>query len=145
MLDHASAKSTAATKDESATPRRTLVVLAEDDADIRELVAQHLRRHDFEVEEAADGDELSVILHRLAESRRQPTVVLSDVHMPGRDGLEMLRESRALLPHVPVLMMTASGNRGTRTAASDLGAVAMLDKPLDLALLEHFITELVST
>lgn len=144
MLDQTSTKRGAPTQDVDA-PRCTLVVVAEDDADMRELIAHHLRRHAFEVEEAADGDELSIILHRLAASRRRPTVILTDVHMPGRDGLELLRESRTLLPHVPVLMMTASGNSGTRAAADDLGAVALLDKPLDLVGLEHFITELVTT
>jgi len=145
MLDQTSTKRGAATTNVEAASRRTLVVLAEDDTDMRELIAQHLRRRGFEVEEAADGDELSTILHRLAASRSRPTVVLSDVHMPGRDGLELLRESRALLPDVPVVMMTASGNSGTRTAAAELGAVALLDKPLDLVRLEHFITDLVTT
>lgn len=141
MLNQASAQRAAPAKD--ADVARILVVVAEDDTDIRELICQHLVRHGFDVEEAADGDELSLILRRLAASRFRPTVVLSDVHMPGRDGLEVLRESRVLLPRVPVLMMTASGNSGTRAAASALGAVAMLDKPLDLVGLERYITELV--
>ena len=140
MLDQASAQRVEVAK---AAPH-TLVVVAEDDADMRDLIVHHLRRHGFDVEEAVDGDELSAVLQRLASNDSRPTVVLSDVHMPGRDGLQLLRESRSLLPHVPVLMMSASSNSGTRAAASELGAVAMLDKPLDLTALERLIHQLAS-
>jgi len=141
MLDQVSAPRVNTADNEAA--HRILVVVAEDDADMRELIAHHLRRHGIEVVEAVDGVELALVLQGLAADPGRRVVVLSDVHMPGRDGLDVLREARMLMPHVPVLMMSASGDSSTRAAATQLGAVAMLEKPLDLVGLERRIVESV--
>ncbi len=109
---------------------------------MRALVAGNLRRSGMKVVEARDGDELYAIMRRMAARGRRPDVVLSDVHMPGHDALEAIGELQALHPGVPMVMMTASGNGSTRSRAAELGAAAVLDKPLDLVALRRTITDL---
>ena len=109
---------------------------------MRALVAGNLRRFGMKVIEARNGDELYAVMRRMAAHRRRPDVVLSDVHMPGHDALEAIAELQALHPGVPMVMMTASGNGSTRARAAELGATAVLDKPLDLVALRRMITDL---
>ena len=62
-------------------------------------------------------------------------LILSDINMPGMSGLEMLPEVRAKRPDVPVIMITAYGDAETRRKAIENGAIGLLTKPLDFALL----------
>jgi CheY-like chemotaxis protein len=118
---------------------RPIVVIADDDSDLRRLVAAAARREGFRVLQAADGPALARVLRALALHDQRPAVVLTDVHMPGCDGLDALVETRALAPGVPVLMMTACGDDHTRARATSLGAARVLDKPLDLRALQRLL------
>src|SRR5919201_3686585 len=84
---------------------RKLVLVAEDDDDIRTLVACRLSVDGFDVAVARDGDEAL----RLA-SERPPALAILDVRMPRLDGLEVARRLRAdpTTSHVPVILLTAS-------------------------------------
>jgi CheY-like chemotaxis protein len=62
-------------------------------------------------------------------------LILSDINMPGMSGLEMLPKVRAERPDVPVILITAYGDTETRRMAVEQGAVGLLTKPLDFALL----------
>jgi CheY-like chemotaxis protein len=62
-------------------------------------------------------------------------LILSDINMPGMSGLEMLPKVRAERPDVPVIMITAYGDAETRRKAIENGAVDLLTKPIDFALL----------
>ena len=66
-------------------------------------------------------------------------LILSDINMPGMSGLEMLPRVRAERPDVPVIMITAYGDAETRRKAIENGAVGLLTKPIDFALLRHEI------
>ena len=66
-------------------------------------------------------------------------LILSDINMPGMSGLEMLPRVRAQRPDVPVIMITAYGDAETRRKAIERGAVGLLTKPIDFALLRHEI------
>ena len=66
-------------------------------------------------------------------------LILSDINMPGMSGLEMLPKVRAERPDVPVIMITAYGDAETRRKAIEGGAVGLLTKPIDFALLRHEI------
>jgi CheY-like chemotaxis protein len=66
-------------------------------------------------------------------------LILSDINMPGMSGLDMLPKVRAERPDVPVIMITAYGDAETRRKAIERGAVGLLTKPIDFALLRHEI------
>jgi DNA-binding response OmpR family regulator len=96
----------------------TSVLVVDDDADIRTLVAELLQRAGHEVIEAADGE--SGLKQFYAQ---QPDLVMLDVSMPGLDGWEVLTRIREL-SDVPVLMLTARAGelekvRGLRGGADD--------------------------
>jgi CheY-like chemotaxis protein len=66
-------------------------------------------------------------------------LILSDINMPGMSGLEMLPKVKAARPNVPVIMITAYGDEGTRRQALEGGAVDLLTKPIDFGLLRQEI------
>jgi CheY-like chemotaxis protein len=114
----------------SGAPR---ILLAEDDPDMRRLLATSLRMAGHKVIEATDGIEVldrmeSAILHAGAD---QFDVIVSDVNMPGLSGLDVLATLRSTHWMTPVVLITAFGDEETRTEARELGAAAVLDKPLD--------------
>jgi len=66
-------------------------------------------------------------------------LILSDINMPGMSGLEMLPKVRAARPSVPVIMITAYGDADTKRTALELGAEALLTKPIDFTELRQEI------
>ncbi len=98
--------------------RSERILLVEDDAPLRSLVATGLREYGFDVVECADGQEA---LDRL--STHGVDVVLSDVRMPGLDGVDLARRIRASHPALPVLFMTAHADRDR------LAGESVIDKP----------------
>lgn len=117
---------------------RGLIILADDSADMRELVGSALSEAAPRVEyvTANDGDELIKVLTTQAvdEQRstlRQPTIVLLDVTMPVKGGFEALAEIRRdpLLRRIPVIGFTVSDSPADITHMYDLGVNAFLSKP----------------
>lgn len=105
---------------------KSLILIADDEEDVRELVGMNLRRAGFETMEAADG------LQALSQVRkRKPDAIVLDVMMPGRDGFgvcQELREDEATR-HIPVIMLTAKGQTQDRIAGLERGADDYLSKP----------------
>jgi len=119
-------------------PRRRVLV-AEDDDDMRRLVADVLRRRGYDVEEASDG---AGILDRIEASVSRPEsifdLIVSDVAMPHLSGLDVLAALRCAHWETPVILMSARADADMRDEARDLGA-AFLDKPFDMKALESLV------
>jgi DNA-binding response OmpR family regulator len=106
--------------------KRQLVLVAEDDEDIRALVRHRLSRNGFEVVMARNGEEAL----RLAEER-PPDLAILDVRMPRMDGLEVVQRFRAdpRTARVPVLLLTASVQEADVVRGLEAGADDYLWKP----------------
>ncbi len=124
--------------------RPTRIMLAEDDADLRRVLAMALRREGYDVVEARDGNHLRSYLGALLynKHRADPVdLVITDVRMPGPSGVEMLEWLRGVVWSIPVIVITAFGDPVLHAEARRLGALAVLDKPFDvnelLALVRH--------
>ena len=118
-----------------------MVLVVDDEPDVEALFRQQFRRDlraerfvmDF-ANSAADA------LARVADNLGQSLIlILSDINMPGMSGLDMLPKVRADYPHIPVIMITAYGDAETRRKAIERGAIGLLTKPIDFALLRHEI------
>jgi CheY-like chemotaxis protein len=99
------------------------VLVVDDEAGMRETVAEILECAGYEVSTARNGDDA---LSRLAE--RSFDVVLMDIRMPGRDGISVLREIGG--PPPPVVMMTAYAVDDQLRAAIDAKSFAVVHKPV---------------
>ncbi|MFQ5904534.1 MAG: response regulator [Candidatus Binatia bacterium] len=120
-------------------PNKVLVV--DDEPDFCEAIGDFLGAKGYRVLEAHDGD-------RALEIYRQerPDVVLLDVRMPGKDGIETLQELRALDPGLRVIMITAVEEEaldGQAAAAVDEGILDYINKPLEPQSLELTLSTLM--
>lgn len=110
---------------------RPLVLVVDDEPDVEPLYTQLFRRDlksgRFSMVFVSSGSEA---LARLTEPHRV-SLILSDVNMPGMNGLELLPKVKALLPDLPVIMITAYGDSETRRRALEGGAESLLTKPID--------------
>lgn len=104
------------------------VLLAEDDVELRELLTLVLENAGYQVCQCSNGEEL---LARLTE-QQSFSLVISDIRMPGLNGLEALARWRGNIRRIPFICMTAFGDAQTHSEARLLGAAATLDKPFDL-------------
>lgn len=104
------------------------ILVAEDQADIRNLLALNLQGAGYAVTEAADG------LAALAqESSQAHDLLILDLMMPGMDGLEVCKSLRAKGNNTPILMLTAKSTELDRVLGLELGADDYLTKPFSLA------------
>jgi len=110
------------------------VLVAEDDFDMRAMIAAALRADGYSVVEAANGIELlDAIAVGLISGRSEDAfdVVLSDVRMPRVNGIDVITRLREASWTVPVIIMTASGDETFLARLSELG-IRLLEKPFDL-------------
>lgn len=115
-----------------------LIVLADDSAELRELLAGALERVGYRVVQASTGAGLVEVVRRLAAEGEQVRLVITDVQLPGRDGGAAAAAIRAAGLAAPLIFMTAYGDAWTRARAEQLGAV-LLAKPLGLGALRHAV------
>ncbi len=109
----------------------TTVVVADDDEAMRQMLGSVLRSLGCDVHEYADGREL--IDDVADENGPEPDLIISDVRMPDVGGFDVLYWKRDALPSVPMILITAFGDRRTHRRGSELGAAFVIDKPFDLA------------
>jgi len=110
------------------TKKRERVLVVEDDEDSRNIMADALVEAGYTVEGAADGYEALSIA-----ARRSPDIVVSDLSMPGINGVELARRLHVFAPTVPVVLTTGiEDTLDLVTAARAYGAVACLKKPMSL-------------
>ena len=103
------------------------VLVVDDEASIRRTLREILEYEDLYVEEAEDGEEA---LQRLQEGRYD--VVLLDIKMPKRDGMEVLEILADSMPELPVVMISGHADIKTAVDATKLGAFDFIEKPPDL-------------
>ena len=102
----------------------TKILVVDDERVDRELVARCLRDvDDLEIEFASNSEEALV-----AVDRDEPHLVLTDLRMPGMDGVELVERLSAEHPLVPVMLMTSQGNEKIAVRALQAGAVSYVPK-----------------
>ncbi len=115
------------------------ILLADDDADLRALIARRLTKIGYLVSEVGDGEEL---LAALAETT--PDLILSDLQMPLISGIEALTSLRGKDWSIPFILMTGVAGPTEHSQASRLGAAYVLHKPLDLDYLCTLVRNVVA-
>ncbi|MBI9020151.1 MAG: response regulator transcription factor [Verrucomicrobia bacterium] len=105
---------------------KTEILIIEDEEDIRELVRYNLERENFTVSEAESGE-----AGLKAVARKKPDLILLDLMLPGKDGLQICRELKqnAEVRDIPVVMMTAKGEESDIVTGLELGAEDYIVKP----------------
>jgi DNA-binding response OmpR family regulator len=111
----------------------TRVLVADDDDDMRDLVADTLRADGYDVLEARDGADLLAQLEAaLGNPQARPDLVVTDIMMPKLSGLGVLDALRRAQLHFPVILMTVLRDDSIYIVARRLGAVGVLRKPFDI-------------
>jgi CheY-like chemotaxis protein/ribosome-associated translation inhibitor RaiA len=111
------------------------VLLAEDDLEMRRMLAWSLCEKGYEVTECDDGYCLMKRLGFLEPFGKTQNfdLIISDIRMPGVTGMQVLESAKEFEDFPPMILITAFGDDNTHTQARKLGAAAMLDKPFDVA------------
>jgi DNA-binding response OmpR family regulator len=107
-------------------PDKPLILIADDEEDVRDLVSMNLRRAGFQIEEAVDG------LEAVSKANLyKPDAIVLDVMMPGRDGFRVCQELRedGETKHIPIIMLTARGQTQDRITGFEKGADDYIAKP----------------
>ncbi|MCC6159165.1 MAG: sigma-54-dependent Fis family transcriptional regulator [Deltaproteobacteria bacterium] len=103
-----------------------LILIVDDEKNMRRVIAAHLEREGFDCLEAESGERAVEVL-----AEESPDCVLTDLRMPGMDGMELLRHLSATRAGTPVVMLTAHGTVQTAVEAMKVGAFDYLTKPFD--------------
>jgi CheY-like chemotaxis protein len=120
------------------------ILVVDDEPDVADLFRQRFRREarqgTYVLHFAASGEEA---LERLAgEIQPELIVILSDINMPGMDGLTLLGEVKQRFPDLPLMMVTAYGDDERRRRAGELGAAEFITKPVDFDRLKAQLSQL---
>jgi DNA-binding response OmpR family regulator len=109
------------------------VLIVEDEPDLLAMMADAFRRADIEVYTAGNG-EVAIELFRSV----QPDLVITDIVMPGREGMALIIDIKKSLFDVPVIAISGGGARGCKDYlrwAKELGAALVLQKPFRMSIL----------
>src|SRR5579884_911613 len=106
---------------------RARILVVDDEANARTALAELLRDEGYAVETAADGFKALPKLEEFA-----PDLLLTDLKMPGMDGIDLMRKSREADPQLAVVVMTAYGAVETAVTAMRQGAADYITKPINL-------------
>ena len=120
-----------------ASPRKLLVV--DDESGIRHLLTTAFSERGYEVTAAANGDKAVALLEEQTFD-----AVITDLKMPGRTGIDVLRAARAASPDIAVVVVTAYGAVDSAVEAMRLGAVDYIEKPFQLELIERRLERALS-
>jgi len=115
------------------------ILLTEDDTVAGELFTEVLEAQGYDVDRVETGESA---LEHLKDARYE--VLLVDVQLPGRSGLEVTRTARQLYPDLPVVVMTAFGSMETAIEAIQDGAFDYASKPIDIDELKQVVSRAVS-
>jgi len=122
------------------------IMVVDDEPDVVDLFKRRFRRElrkgEYSMYFANSGEDA---LNQL-KTGIQPEVmlILSDINMPGMNGIDLLREAKALWPDLPVAMITAYGDDENRNNALEAGASDFLTKPVDFDELKAKISSMIA-
>lgn len=119
--------------------QKPLILIAEDDRRLRELLEAILQR-DYRLVMAKDGLQAIVFAKKCA-----PDLILMDIQMPKLTGWQVIREIRALRKKVPIIVITGFHDPYNKLKARRLEIADCLAKPLDLVRLQRLIEERISS
>lgn len=138
ILPTAVAGAEAVTRQPKSNGQKTILVV-DDDTELREYISTHFRRH-YKVKSASDGGEA---LRLIADTT--PDLIISDVMMPGIDGLTLLQrlKKNADTHHIPVVLLSSKQDIADRMAGWDRGADGYVGKPFHIEELEALVDNLI--
>ena len=103
------------------------VLIVDDDSEFRRSLKRILQKAGYHVSSASNGSQASEMLNK-----RVYPLILLDLHMPGKSGLELLSEVKEKSPESKVIMMTVDGSVDNYSEAMSAGAFAVLHKPVKM-------------
>jgi excisionase family DNA binding protein len=107
-------------------PSRHRVLVVDDEASIRDLLAKTLALADFDVDTASDGPSA---LDRLRDAGTEYGLLIADLKMPGMDGLALIRQVKRASPNLPIIIITGFSTESAAIEAVNLGVAGYLTKP----------------
>ncbi|MEW5807267.1 MAG: sigma-54 dependent transcriptional regulator [Acidobacteriota bacterium] len=117
---------------------KTAILVVDDESIVRESLRDWLSSVGFEVEIAASGAEALKIIQE-----KKIKIMLTDLLMPGMDGIELMKEAKKIVPTMSAVIITAHGTIQTAITAIKEGAHDYIEKPFCLEKVEHLINNLV--
>jgi len=108
------------------------ILVIDDDSDLCTMIQELLRAEGYKVSVAADGEQ------GIALQRKQPaSLLITDIFMPNKEGIETIRDFHAEFPDVPIIAMSGGGRLkrlgSTLFTAKELGAAMILRKPFEMS------------
>ena len=107
--------------------RAPVVMVVDDEPELRSLLSEYFGRHGFAVQAAADAAAARVMV-----AQARPDLAILDVNMPGENGLSLARWLREVHPGVAVVMLTTAGEAVDRIVGLELGADDYIPKPFEV-------------
>lgn len=118
-----------------------LILVVDDEPDVADLFRQQFRRDTragrFAMEFALSAPEALRLIEKSSDAKL--ILILSDINMPGMNGLELLKAIKARYPQLKVYMVTAYGDEATHQRALDSGCDDYLTKPIDFTVLKQHL------
>lgn len=121
------------------TPNELVLLIVEDDEEMRSLLCDELWAEGYQVRQAKNGDEALTVTSEAA-----PKLIITDLRMPS-GGVSYINRLRALAPDCPIIVITAFGDKATKTEVLGAGATRYFSKPVRISELKVTIKELIAT
>lgn len=109
-----------------------IILLVEDEESLRRSITFTLLRQGYCIVPYGSVDEALPYIEEITEKGQEIVLIISDLQLPGKNGLELVRRVRTDNPEIPILIITGHGNREVRRELELLGVTQVLDKPFDL-------------
>lgn len=115
---------------------RGRIVIIDDDQEMREMLQEYLVRNNYEVIPYEDGqsafEDISKGVVGLGYSPNTIDSIITDLNMPGMDGIEFISRTKKIIPEIPILLITAFGTINSAIEATKVGAYSYVVKPFKL-------------
>jgi DNA-binding NtrC family response regulator len=117
-----------------------VVLIVDDEETIRKLLKARFERDGFRVVTASSAEEAK----KVVDSTPDLGVIVTDIRMPGQDGLTLTAEVKESHKHLKIIVMTGHGEKSTAIRALRIGATDYLEKPFDIEEMTHAVTRTVN-